>query len=70
MRLTSGFTQAGVYARRNSSANFQVSCPAQTAPNRHLRQAATTLAVSLSDNIERKWNDLEKNIKNIKFSDN
>jgi len=45
-RLTSGFTQAGVYARRQFCADFQVCSPPEPLWNPRLREAATTLSAS------------------------
>jgi len=45
-RLTSGFTQAGVYARRQFCADFQVCSPPEPLWNPRLREAATTLGAS------------------------
>jgi hypothetical protein len=42
-QLTSGFTQAGVYARRNICANLEVCRPPEPLWNPRLREAATTL---------------------------
>jgi len=42
--LTSGFTQAGVYARRQFCADIQVCSPQELLWNPRLREAATTLA--------------------------
>ena len=44
-RLTSGFTQAGVYARRQFCADLEVCRPPEPLWNPRLREAATTLAV-------------------------
>ena len=41
--LTSGFTQAGVYARRQFCADIQVCSPPEPLWNPRLREAATTL---------------------------
>ena len=41
--LTSGFTQAGVYARRQFCADIQVCSPPEPLWNHRLREAATTL---------------------------
>jgi len=46
-RLTSGFTQAGVYARRQSCADLEVYRPPEPLWNPRLREAATTLAAML-----------------------
>jgi len=43
--LTSGFTQAGVYARRQFCAYLEVYRPPEPLWNPRLREAATTLAV-------------------------
>jgi len=43
--LTSGFTQAGVYARRQFCGNLEVYRPPEPLWNPRLREAATTLAV-------------------------
>ena len=45
-RPTSGFTQAGVYARRNICGNLEVYRPPEPLWNPRLREAATTLAAS------------------------
>jgi len=44
--LTSGFTQAGVYARRQFCADIQVCSPQELLWNPRLREAATTLGAS------------------------
>jgi len=44
--LTSGFTQAGGYARRQFCADLEVCRPPETLWNPRLREAATTLGVS------------------------
>jgi len=41
--LTSGFTQAGVYARRQFCADLEVYRPPESLWNPRLREAATTL---------------------------
>jgi len=46
-RATSGFTQAGVYARRQFCADIQVCSPLEHLWNPRLREAATTLHASL-----------------------
>ena len=43
-RLTSGFTQAGVYSRRQFCGNLEVCRPPEPLWNPRLREAATTLA--------------------------
>ena len=45
-QLTSGFTQAGVYARRQFCGNLEVCRPPEPLWNPRLRQAATTLGAS------------------------
>ena len=45
-RLTSGFTQAGVYSRRQFYADLEVCRPPEPLWNPRLREAATTLAAS------------------------
>ena len=45
--LTSGFTQAGVYARRQYCADIHVCSPQELLWNPRLREAATTLAASV-----------------------
>jgi len=45
-RLTSGFTQAGVYARRQFCGNLEVYRPPEPLWNPRLREAATTLTAS------------------------
>ena len=42
--LTSGFTQAGVYARRQFCADLKVCRPPEPLWNPRLREAATTLS--------------------------
>ena len=42
--LTSGFTQAGVYSRRQFCGNLEVYRPPEPLWNPRLREAATTLA--------------------------
>jgi len=44
--LTSGFTQAGVYARRQFCGNLEVYRPPEPLWNPRLREAATTLYAS------------------------
>ena len=44
--LTSGFTQAGVYARRNICADLEVCRPPEPLWTPRLREAATTLCAS------------------------
>ena len=44
--LTSGFTQAGVYARRQFCADLEVYRPPEPLWNPRLREAATTLCAS------------------------
>ena len=43
LQPTSGFTQAGVYARRQFCADIQVCSPQELLWNPRLREAATTL---------------------------
>ena len=45
-RLTSGFTQAGAYARRQFCADLEVCRPPEPLWNPRLREAATTLCDS------------------------
>ena len=45
-RLTSGFTQAGVYARRQFCADLEIYRPPEPLWNPRLREAAPTLGVS------------------------
>jgi len=45
-RATSGFTQAGVYARRQFCADLEVCRPQELLWNPRLREAATTLHAS------------------------
>jgi len=45
-RLTSGFTQAGVYARRQFCGNLEVYRPPEPLCNPRLREAVTTLAAT------------------------
>jgi len=45
-RATSGFTQAGVYARRKFCADLEVYRPLEPLWNPRLREAATTLSAS------------------------
>jgi hypothetical protein len=51
------FHASGGVARPKGSANLQVLCPAQTAVNRRLREAATTLYA-----IAERWVAMEKSI--------
>ena len=46
LHTTSGFTQAGVYARRQFCADLKVYRPPEPLWNPRLREAATTLAAS------------------------
>ena len=48
--LTSGFTQAGVYARRQFCADLEVYRPPEPLWNPRLREAATTLGAMRGDN--------------------
>jgi len=48
---TSGFTQAGVYARRKFCGNLEVYRPPEPLWNPRLREAATTLAAILADSV-------------------
>jgi hypothetical protein len=45
-QATSGFTQAGVYARRNICANLEVCRPQEHLCSPRLREAATPLSAS------------------------
>ena len=45
--LTSGFTQAGVYSRRQFCGNLEVYRPPEPLWNPRLREAATTLCAML-----------------------
>jgi len=45
-QLTSGFTQAGVYSRRQFCADLEVCRPPEPLWNPRLREAATTLWAS------------------------
>ena len=44
--LTSGFTQAGAYARRQFRGNLEICRPLEPLWNPRLREAATTLSAS------------------------
>ena len=46
LHTTSGFTQAGVYARRQFCGNLEVYRPPEPLWNPRLREAATTLGAS------------------------
>ena len=46
LQPTSGFTQAGVYARRQFCADIQVCSPQELLCNPRLREAAATLAAT------------------------
>jgi len=48
---TSGFTQAGVYARRQFCENLEVYRPPEPLWNPRLREAATTLCASRQQNF-------------------
>ena len=50
--LTSGFTQAGVYARRQFCGNLEVYRPPEPLWNPRLREAATTLGASAGDTAD------------------
>jgi len=50
--LTSGFTQAGVYARRQFCANLQVHRPPEHLCTPRLREAAGTLA-AMAESVNR-----------------
>ena len=53
-RLTSGFTQAGVYSRRQFCADIQVCSPQELLWNPRLREAATTLqAIEFDRSIQK-----------------
>ena len=45
-QITSGFTQAGVYARRKFCGNLEVYRPPEPLWNPRLREAVTTLAAT------------------------
>ena len=49
--LTSGFTQAGMYSRRQFCADLEVYRPPEPLWNPRLREAATTLSASLADSL-------------------
>ena len=51
LQPTSGFTQAGVYARRQFCADIQVCSPQELLWNPRLREAATTLAARRAENF-------------------
>jgi len=51
-RTTSGFTQAGVYSRRQFCANLEVYRPPEPLWNPRLREAATTLAAMPDSVVE------------------
>jgi len=53
-QLTSGFTQAGVYARRQFCADLEVYRPPEPLWNPRLREAATTLVATLGQRSD-KW---------------
>jgi len=48
LQATSGFTQAGVYSRRQFGGDLEVYRPPEPLWNPRLREAATTLYVSLT----------------------
>jgi len=50
LHTTSGFTQAGVYSRRQFCADLEVCRPPESLWNPRLREAATTLAATRADN--------------------
>ena len=52
--LTSGFTQAGVYSRRQFCGNLEVYRPPEPLCNPRLREAAPTLAVMRGDSARLK----------------
>ena len=54
--ITSGFTQAGVYARRNICANLQGSTPPEVQCKPPLRQAARTLYATCKTEPQKKSN--------------
>ena len=64
-RLTSGFTQAGVYSRRQFCADIQVCSPQELLWNPRLREAATTLTASVGQRSGkmREKHEKEKNEK-------
>jgi len=49
--LTSGFTQAGVYARRQFCADLEVCRPPEPLWNPRLREAAGTLCAMVSSGV-------------------
>ena len=59
-RATSGFTQAGVYARRQFCANLEVYRPPEPLWNPRLREAATTLAATRTAWCGRTESEIEK----------
>jgi len=51
-QLTSGFTQAGVYSRRQFCGNLEVYLPPEPLWNPRLREAAWALSASSEDVVE------------------
>ena len=59
--LTSGFTQAGVYARRQFCGNLEVYRPLEPLWNPRLREAATTLNAMADSTLLEKIIELIEN---------
>jgi len=58
-QITSGFTQAGVYSRRQFCADLEVCRPPELLCNPRLREAATTLSASGGQRVR-----MKKEVKN------
>ena len=61
-RPTSGFTQAGVYARRQFCGNLEIYRPLEPLRTPRLREAATTLSASTEsvvDKVVRSENEVQ-----------
>ena len=62
LHTTSGFTQAGVYARRQFCGDLEVCRPPEPLWNPRLREAATTLSASGDDDDVEKVADTENGV--------
>ena len=61
---TSGFTQAGVYSRRQFCGDLEVYRPPEPLCNPRLREAATTLCATRGHHVPRKYDQVEIELKN------
>ena len=60
--ITSGFTRAGVYSRRQFCGNLEVYRPPEPLCNPRLREAATTLSASFVSATRKREETANKNL--------